>query len=381
MNKFIPLSQPSITQLETEYVMDTLNSGWVSSLGKYINLFEERFADYCGTNYALATSSGTAALHLALASYDIKAGDEVIIPDLTFIATANAVTYTGANIVLVDIEQDTLCIDPAKIEQAITEKTKAIIPVHLYGHPANMIEINKLAQNYNILVLEDAAEAHGAKVKWQKTGSLGDCGIFSFYGNKIMTCGEGGMITTNDEEFYQRAKYLRDHAMNSSKRYWHDEVGYNYRMTNMQAALGLAQLERIDELINKKIEIFELYKKFLLGIPGVKLNFTADWASNVYWLICLEIEGYTEKERNHLMDALKLKGIETRPYFYPISDMPMYKRNKMNTPVTHEAYQRGINLPSYFELKDDDIAYICESLQPLIEVHQFLLGSADILSE
>ncbi|MBE9125470.1 MULTISPECIES: DegT/DnrJ/EryC1/StrS family aminotransferase [unclassified Coleofasciculus] len=367
MNKIIPISQPSITQLEIDYVLDVMQSGWISSLGNYINQFEEKFAEYCGTRYALTTSSGTTALHLALMSYGIQAGDEVIVPDLTFIATANAVAYTGAKVVFVDIEEDSLCIDPVKLEQAITEKTKAIIPVHLYGHPANMIAINKLARTYNLLVIEDAAEAHGAGINGQKTGSLGDCGVFSFYGNKIITCGEGGMITTNDEEFYKRAKHLRDHAMSSSKRYWHDELGYNYRMTNMQAALGLAQLERIDELLNRKLEIFERYHKNLFDIFGLKLNFTADWASNVYWLVCIEIEGYTEKERNTLMEALSLKGIETRPYFYPMSDMPMYQSQTIHTPVTHKVYQRGINLPSYFDINNSDIDYICESLRTYLQ--------------
>lgn len=362
-NKFIPISQPSITQLEIDYVTDVLKSGWVSSLGEYITKFEESFAAYCGTKYALTTSSGTTGIHLALATYGIKAGDEVIVPDLTFVATANAVAYTGAKVVLVDIEEDTLCIDPVQIEKAITEKTKAIIPVHLYGHPANMIAINQLAQQYSILVLEDAAEAHGAEINGQKVGSLGNCGIFSFYGNKMITSGEGGMITTNDEEFYQKAKYLRDHAMSRSKRYWHDDLGYNYRITNMQAALGFAQLERIDEFINKRVEIFSQYQKNLLDIPGIKLNFTANTVANIYWLICLEIEGYTETNRNNLMEALSLNGIDTRPYFYPISDLPMYKNEQISTPITHKVYQRGINLPSHFALTNQEIDYICSSIR------------------
>ncbi|MFE1744073.1 DegT/DnrJ/EryC1/StrS family aminotransferase [Coleofasciculus sp. H7-2] len=368
MKKDIPLSKPSITQLEIEYVNNAMNSGWVSSLGCYINEFEASFAEYCGTKYALTTSSGTTAIHLALASYGIKAGDEVIIPDLTFIATANAVAYTGAKVVSVDIEEDSLCIDPVQIEKAITENTKAIIPVHLYGHPANTIEINRLAKKYNLLVLEDAAEAHGAEIEGQKTGSLADCGIFSFYGNKIVSCGEGGMITTNDEAFYHRAKYLRDQAMSTVKKYWHDELGFNYRMTNLQAALGLAQLHRIDELIESKIKIFKLYKDYLSDIPGIKLNFTANYVRNVYWLVCLEIKGYTEAERNALMKALELKGIETRPYFYPVSDMPMYQRTPKSTPVAHKVYQRGINLPSYFGLTPEEIEYVCSCLRSHLEL-------------
>lgn len=367
---FIPISKPSITELEIEYVTDAIRSGWVSSHGRYIDIFEKKFAEYCGTKYALTTSSGTTALHLALVSYGIKEGDEVIVPDFTFISTANAVTYTGAKVVLVDIEEDTLCIDPVKVEKAITDKTKAIIPVHIYGHPANMIEINQIAQKYNLIVLEDAAEAHGAEVKSQKTGSLGHCGIFSFYGNKIVTCGQGGMLTTNDEKLYQRAKYLRQYANSEERQYWHEEIGYNYRMTNLQAALGLAQLERIDETIEKKREIFQLYQQKLGGINGIKLNFTADWALNVYWLICLQVENYTETKRNIFMQFLRSKGIETRPFFNGLSDMPMYINNSQGTPVSHIISPRGVNLPSYWEIKAEDIDYICDCVHAYLHNEQ-----------
>lgn len=362
MRKFIPISQPSITSLEIEYVTDAIKSGWVSSMGEYINRFEQEFASYCGTKYALTTSTGTAALHLALLSLGIGVGDEVIIPDLTFISTANAVTYAGAKVILVDIEKDTLCIDPMEIEQAITKNTKAIIPVHLYGHPANMMEINKLAKKYNLVVIEDAAEAHGAEVKGQKTGSLGDCGIFSFYGNKVLTCGQGGIITTNDAELYERAKYLRNYAVHPNKKYWHDEVGYNYRITNLQAALGLAQLQRIESTINRKKEIFLRYEKCLSNVPRIQLNYTAPWAVNIYWLICLQIEDYCEEDRNNLINTLGIQGIETRPYFYPVSRMPMYQNYAKSNPntISDQVSVQGINLPSYFDLSNEEIDYICE---------------------
>ena len=215
---FIPISQPSITQKEINYVTDAIQSGWVSSLGKYIDTFEEKFAVYCGTKYAVATSSGTTALHLALVSLGVTADDEVIIPDFTFVATASAVKYIGAKVITVDIDEDTLCIDPHAIEKAITSKTKAIIPVHLYGHPANMEAINKIAKKHNLFVVEDAAEAHGSEINGKRVGSLSHAGIFSFYGNKIITSGEGGMITTSDEHLYKKLKYLRDHAMSQDKR-------------------------------------------------------------------------------------------------------------------------------------------------------------------
>lgn len=364
MPNLIPISQPSITQKEIEYVTDAVQSGWVSSLGKYIDLFETRFSQYCGTQYALTTSNGTVALHLALASLDVKASDEVIIPDLTFIATANAVKYTGATVIPVDIDQNTLCISPKAIEAAITKKTKAIIPVHLYGHPADMLEINKIAKKHNLFVIEDAAEAHGAKIQNKKVGGFGNCAIFSFYGNKIMTSGEGGMITTNDKVLYEKMKKLRDHAMSSDKRYWHDEIGYNYRMTNLQAALGLAQLERIDDLIAKKIEIFKWYKQALKNEKKITLNYTTEGTKNVYWMICVEIDGYSEVERNILMQKLKIAGIDSRPYFYPVSDMPMYK--KVDTPIAHSIYQKGINLPSYIGLTEKEVQSICHILTEII---------------
>jgi len=364
MNKFIPISQPSITPKEIDYVTEAIKSGWVSSLGRYIDEFEQKFAEFCGTKYALTTSNGTTALHLSLVALGINSEDEVIIPDLTFIATANAVKYTGAKVVTVDIEEDTLCINPKEIEKVITSKTKAIIPVHLYGHPANMQEINNIAKKYNLFVIEDAAEAHGAEINGKKVGSFGDVGIFSFYGNKIITSGEGGMITTNNEALYEKMKYLRDHAMSKEKRYWHTEIGFNYRMTNLQAALGVAQLERMDELLNKKKEIFKWYEEYLKNTPNIKLNFQKDGYKNVYWMICLEIIGYDEEKRDRLMQKLKEKGIDSRPFFYPISDMPMYE--KTDTSITHKVYQRGINLPSFFDITQKEVKYICEELKKLI---------------
>jgi len=360
----IPISRPSIGIKEIEYVTDAIKSGWVSSLGKYIDMFEKKFAKYCGVKYAVATSNGTTALHLTLVSLGITKDDEVIIPDFTFVATASAVKYIGAKVITVDIEKDTLCISPKAIEKAITSKTKAIIPVHLYGYPANMKEINKIAKKYNLYVVEDAAEAHGAEENGKKVGGLSDAGVFSFYGNKIITSGEGGMITTNNEELCKKLRYLRDHAMSKDKRYWHTEVGFNYRMTNLQAALGVAQFERIDELLAKKKEIFEWYQEELKDIKNIKLNFQKENYKNVYWMICVEIIGYNEEQRDDLLMKLKENGIDGRPFFYPVSDMPMYE--KSNTAITHKVYQRGINLPSYFDITKDQVKYICEQLKELI---------------
>ena len=362
--EFIPISQPSIGDNEIQYVTDAIKSGWVSSLGKYIDLFEEKFAKYCGTKYAIATSNGTTALHLTLASLGIKSGDEVIIPNFTFIATANAVKYTGAKVVTVDINQDSLCISTKAIISAITPKTKAIIPVHIYGHPAEMDSIIRIAKKNKLFVIEDAAEAHGAEINNKRVGGIGDAGVFSFYGNKIITSGEGGMITTNDQTLYEKIRYLRDHAMSKDKKYWHTEIGFNYRMTNLQAALGLAQFYRIDEIITKKKQIFSWYKNYLNGELNLKLNFERNGVKNVFWVICVEINGINEKERDDLIKKLKNKNIDSRPYFYPISDMPMY--DECDTPITHSTYKRGLNLPSYFDLNENQVEYICKSLKEFL---------------
>jgi perosamine synthetase len=366
MTKFIPVSEPTITEKETEYVMQAVKSGWVSSLGEFINKFEDAFAKFVGTKYALTVSNGTVALHLSLVSLGIKEDDEVIVPDLTFIATANAVKYTGATPVFTDIDKDTWCISPEDIRKKITSKTKAIIPVHLYGHPADMDPILKIAKEYNLYVIEDCAEAHGAEYKGKKVGSFGHCGVFSFYGNKIITTGEGGMITTNDEKLYEIAKYLRDHAMSKEKRYWHTEIGYNYRMTNVQAALGLAQLERINEIIQKKREIFRWYKEGLKDLKEVKLNPEKEWAKNVYWIVCLVNENFDEEKRDEFMKKLKEKGIDTRPFFYPCSMMPMYKKDEFVNCIAYEICQKGINLPSGYNLTFDDVSYICRIIKEFI---------------
>jgi perosamine synthetase len=362
--KFIPISQPTITQKELEYVSDSVKSGWVSSLGPYIDKFEQKFAEYCGVKFALTTSNGTVGLHLAMVCMGIGMDDEVIIPDLTFIATANAVKYTGATVVTADIDKESLCIDPDEIIKKITSKTKAIIPVHLYGHPANMPEITEIAKKYRIKVIEDAAEAHGAEISGQKVGSFGDCGVFSFYGNKIITTGEGGMITTNDQELFLKAKYLRDHSMCKEKRYWHTELGYNYRITNLQAALGLAQLERIGSILDKKNLLFRSYQELLIDIPNIQLNRCADWAKSVYWMICLENSQWNYSLRDEFMKKLKAYNIDSRPYFYPVSDMPIY--DKSHTPVSHLKSEQGINLPSYFDLERSDVEFICKCIRLII---------------
>jgi perosamine synthetase len=357
MKKVFPISRPSIGKLELELVTRAVESGWISSIGEFISRFEEEFAKFCGCRYAITVSNGTAAIHLALKALHIGEGDEVIVPDLSFIATANAVLTCGAKPVFADIDRETLCIDPASTAQKITSKTKAIMPVHLYGHPADMDEICSLARRHGVKVIEDAAEAHGAAIGSRRVGSLGDCGAFSFYANKILTTGEGGMITTNDPLIAERCRMLRDHAMSKQKRYWHEEPGYNYRMTNLQAAIGCGQMARSTELVQRRAKIFGWYKEFLDGVNGISLNRRAPWADPSYWMICAQFDALDEALRAILMSRLGEAGVDTRPYFYPMSDMPYFE--KADTPVTHEIYARGINLPTYFDLTAEDVNTIC----------------------
>src|SRR6201996_1204001 len=293
-DRFLPISQPLIGSREKELVLAALDSGWVSSIGKYIDEFEAGFARYCGTEYALTASNGTTGLHLALAALGIGPGDEVIVPDLPFVASANAVAYTGATPVLADIDPDTLCLDPASVKSRLSPRTKAIMPVHLYGHPADMDALNEIADSNGLAIVEDAAEAHGAEYRGRRVGGLGKCGVFSFYGNKIITTGEGGMLTTNDADFFARAKRLRDHAMSPQRRYFHEERGFNYRITNLQAALGVAQLERIDDFLNRRTEIMGWYTAAIVSSDRVRLNRVSNWAKSAFWMVCLEVDGFDE---------------------------------------------------------------------------------------
>lgn len=359
----IPISQPSITEKEIAYVTDAVRSTWISSLGKYIDQFEAEFARFCGTDHAIAVSNGTVAIHLALIANGIGPGDEVIVPNLSFVATANAVLHAGAKPIFVDIDPFNLCIDPASIEKAITSRTKAIMPVHLYGHPADMRRITEIANAHQLIVIEDAAEAHGAMAYGKTVGSWGKCATFSFYGNKNITTGEGGMITTNDESLNLKCRYLRDHAMSKERRYWHTELGFNYRMTNIQAALGCAQLERVDALMEKRAQLYDWYLKRLSGTEGIQLNRTSSWATNSYWLVCMEYASWKrEEDRDQFIQRLKAKGIDSRPYFYPMTHMP-YLRTEVNTPVTESIYLRGINLPTYYDLTEDQVDLIVSAIK------------------
>lgn len=363
----IPLAEPYFDKEEFDNLAETVMSGWISSRGYFIPKFEESFRNYYGTKYAVSVSNGTAALHLALLALDIKKDDEVIVPTLTFISPVNAVFYCGAKPVFVDAHQEYWGIDPEKIEKAITKKTKAIIIVHLYGHSCDMDAIIKIAKKHNLPLVEDAAEAHGATYKNKKVGSFGKISCFSFFGNKNMTTGEGGMCLTNDRRLFDRMCILKNHGMAMDKKYWHNEVGYNYRMTNMQAAIGIAQLKKLDRLNDKKrivanwyIENFKNLIEEGKIIPHPKMP----WAKNVVWLYTILLNK-KEEERNKIIDKLSKAGIESRPFFYPVHIMPPHKSQDKFS-VAESIYKRGISLPSSVKLTKEQVDYVTDTIGKII---------------
>jgi perosamine synthetase len=355
-----------IEERDVGLVAECVRSTWISGTSEYVNRFEEKFAQYCGCSYGVATNSGTTALHVALAALDIGKGDEVIIPTFTMVATANAVTYLGAKPVLVDSEPYTWNIDASKIEKRITRRTKAIMPIHTYGHPADMDLILELAEKHNLFVVEDAAEAHGAEYKSRKTGSLGDLACFSFYANKIITTGEGGMIVTRNRDLAEKARWLRAHAFGRyGKHFYHEALGYGYRMSGLQAALGLGQLERIDKFVSTRRNNAELYNSLLCKIGGLITPPEASWAKNVYWMYSVLIERKFGMSREMLMKELESDGIETRTFFYPMHVQPIYSQLHAGRkfPVANDLFQKGINLPSGNNLTPDEIAYVCKCIK------------------
>jgi perosamine synthetase len=355
--KRIPVAEPVFLGNESKYVNDCINSGWISSIGEYVTKFENGFSSYVGVPHGISTSNGTVALHLALTALGIGKGDEVIVPDLTFVATANAVVYTGAKPVLVDIDRETWNMDPEKLEEKVNDNTKAIIPVHLYGHPCDMDAINGIARKHGLKVIEDAAEAHGAFYKESMVGSLSDVSCFSFYGNKIITTGEGGICLTRDADLAERLRFLKDHGMSKDKRYWHPEIGFNYRLTNIQAAIGLAQLENIGLIIKRKRENAAIYNSFFEGVEGITTPPDKDWADSVYWMYSILVDDKFKHSRDEVMAKLKENGIDSRPFFYPLHQMPPYF-SKEKFDVSDEISRKGINLPSSINLDKGDIERI-----------------------
>src|SRR3989344_1768125 len=357
-----PIAQPIIGKEEEKLVLKGLRSGWVSSIGEYLLEFENKFSKFCSTKYGITTSNGTTALHLALVAADIGPGDEVIVPSMTFVATANSVSYTGAKPIFVDSEMESWNIDPEKIKEKINSRTKAIMPVHLYGHPAEMGLINSIAKKYGLLLIEDAAEAHGAMYKNKKVGSMSDMACFFFYGDKIITTGEGGMVVTSNNVLAKKLKILRDHGISGRRKYYHPHLGFNYRMTNLQAALGVAQLKKIDSIIEKKRQIAGWYKKYLEPVvPEIILQPEAKWAKNVFWMFSILAPKKGKKNRDYLIKELKKKGVDSRPFFFPLNRLPRYKTEESH-PVAEFLGASGLNLPSSTDLTEDKIVFISKKV-------------------
>lgn len=355
-NLRVPLAQPELIGNEYKYLFDAFSSTWISSIGGYITRFEDSFSNYCGMRYGVATSNGTTALHLALMALGIGEGDEVIVPDITFAATINAVIYTGATPVIVDIEEDSWCIDPKEIQKAITNKTKAIIPVHIYGQPCDMNAIMEIAKTHNLYIVEDCAEAHGACFDGKKVGSFGVISCFSFFGNKVITTGEGGMCLTNDERLNQKMRILRDHGMSKERRYYHEVIGYNYRMTNLQAAIGTAQVERVDEILGWRNKLEIKYREILSSVKGIKLQaLNLPKREKIAWLVSICVQ---KKYRDKIIEILKNNAIDARPFFIPLSEMDIYKKYAKECVVSKRISKEGINLPTTGTVSDEVIRKI-----------------------
>ncbi len=360
----IPVYEPILKGNEIKYVLDCFKDNWISAFGKYNKKFEDSFASYCGVKYGIASTSGTSALHIAVAALRIGKGDEVIVPDFTMIAPIYAVAYQGAKPVFVDAEPRSWTIDVKKIEERITKRTKAIMPVHIYGHPCDMAPIMKLAEKYSLYIIEDAAEAHGALYKGKKAGSFGRINAFSFYTNKVITTGEGGMVVTNDKKLAERAQWLGNLCFDKERRYIHKEIGFKYPMTNMQAAIGLAQLEYIEKTIQRKREIAHAYNKLLKKIPGITTPYEAKNVRNVYWMYGILINDEFGISRDKVKNLLFKRGIDTRYFFTGMHNQPMFKTDG-SFPVSEMLEKNGLYLPCSTNITKKQMGYIAQSIEEI----------------
>src|ERR1700693_1488891 len=368
--KEIPIYQPSLTGNEMQYVSECLRSGWISSKGTYVKEFEKRFSTYTGVRYAATVSNGTAALRLALVALGIGPGDEVIVPTLTYISAVNAITYTGATPVFVDSLPNTWQMDSEDVKRKITPKTRAIMAVHLYGHPCDMDELVSISNKKSLFLIEDCAEAFGSLYKDRHVGNFGHIATFSFYGNKTSTTGEGGMVITNDETLHDRVVHFKGQGLAEHRQYWHDVVGYNYRMTNICAAIGLAQLEQADKFIGKKRKISGWYSEELKKIP-LEIHQEVGNVRHSYWMF--SVLATDASDRDPLRDHLAKAGIDTRPLFYPVHTMPMYSTKFQRHVVAEGLGWRGINLPSWPGLDKGDVKFVCNEITQFYPKKQALI--------
>jgi perosamine synthetase len=377
-SKIIPVNEPQLGARELEYVAECITTGWISSAGRFIEAFENGWASYCGVKYGVAMSNGTTALQAAVACLGLKPGDQVIMPTFTIISCALAVIYNGGVPVLVDCDPRIWCMDVSQIESKITKRTKAIMPVHIYGHPVDMDGVMELAEKYNLAVIEDAAEVHGAQYfsqrnssepVWKRCGSLGHISTFSFYANKLITTGEGGMVLTDDPDFAEKARGFRNLCFQREKRFYHTEMGHNFRMTNLQAAIGLAQLERIDDIVSKKRHTGWAYTERLKDIPRIQLPVEEFWAKQVYWMygIVLDDAGI---DAATLADRLMNKGIETRPFFLGMHEQPVFQNMGLfkneKYPVAERLAREGLYLPSGLTITEEQIQRVCDAVRSVL---------------
>jgi perosamine synthetase len=352
-----PLVEVDLTGNEQRYVLAALREGGISSIGRHVEAFEHAFAAALGSAHAVAVTSGTAALHIALVALGIGPGDEVILPDLTYVATANAVRYTGASVVLVDVDPESWTIDPGLAERAVTRRTKAIIAVHLYGNPADLDSLGALARDKGLFLVEDAAQALGARWRGKAAGSMGDVGCFSFYGNKVITTGEGGMVVTHSPSLARRLRDLRDHAKSPARRYFHERLAFNYRMTALQAAVGLAQLERMPTFLRRRAKLAQWYRACLQGVADLSAPSSFPDAAPVNWLFTFRNRTWTRRARDRFMAGLLERGVDSRPAFVPMSRLPMYRQSGF--PAAASLAAQGISLPTHTGMAEADVAAIC----------------------
>jgi perosamine synthetase len=371
MSDFIPVSEPWLTDgNEAEYTLDCIRTGWVSSEGQYVKKFEQAWADYCSMDEGIAVSSGTAALQVAVQCLSLSPGDEIILPSFTIISCAIAITNASLKPVLVDCTPDTWTMDPAAIEAKITSRTKAIMVVHIYGHPVDMDAINDIATKHGLYVIEDAAEAHGGEYKGRRCGGLADISIFSFYANKIITTGEGGMMLTNNPKFAERARSLRNLCFQPERRFLHTEIGHVFRMTNVQAAIGLAQIERIETFIEKKRAIAHRYNERLEGLTCVQRPIEKSWAKNVYWMYAIVLADDLAMDGEAVIKKMRAEGIDTRAFFLGLHEQPALHDlglfENESYPVTERIAQKGLYLPSGLLLTEAQQDRITETLKKVL---------------
>ncbi len=362
--RVIPVAAPVLAGNEQAYVLDCLQSTWISAHGEYVGRFETAFSEFCGARHAICCSSGTAALHLALLALAVGPGDEVLVPTLTFVATANAVTFCGARPVFIDAESKTWNVDPSLLEARITPRTKGIVAVHLYGHAAEMDSVLAVAQRHGLFVIEDAAEAHGAQYRGRPVGTFGNMATFSFSGNKTITTGEGGMVVTDDAALAAKVCQLKAQAMDPTRRYWFPRIGFNYQLTNIAAAIGLAQMEMASWHVQRRRQIASWYREDLDGVSGITRQAEQPWASHAYWMFSVLLDE-AAADRDAVMARLAERGIETRPVFYPLHTLPPYRAGAADSalPVAERIARRGLSLPTWGGLTREDVHYVSECLR------------------